>query len=57
MSGNCSVNNYVVGGEHDPDGEVKKSENSPGYVMTELPAEACRGLERRAVDAMSSAEH
>ena len=55
MSGNCSVASYTVGGEHDPDGQIKKSENSPGYLMTEVPAKVCRGLERRAIDAANNA--
>jgi hypothetical protein len=55
MSGNCSVANYTVGGEHEPDGQVKKSENASGYLLSEVPAKLCRGLERRAIDAMSKA--
>lgn len=56
MSGNCSVTNFTVGGEHDPDGQVKQSERSPSYLMAEVPAKFCRGLERRAIDAMNNAE-
>ena len=54
MSGHSSANNYTVGGKHAPDGQVMPSQNSPGYLMTELPAGACRDLERQAVEAMNA---
>ncbi len=54
MSGTFSVNNYTVGGEHAPDGQVVPSQSSPGYLMTELPAGACRDIERQAIEAMNA---